>query len=535
MPLTNADLAAQTLQAAGVRHVFGHPGGEVIDFIDALERRGIRFVLTGHEAAASFMAGAVGRLTGAPGVCLATLGPGALNLALGVACAYLDRDPLLAFSARTATARIHRSPKQNLSLNDIFAPFVKWSVALDGAGTGRTINTALQIATTPPRGPAYLTLPADVAASPDRPNSTGPISPGSPAPDDRVFDTIVRALNAAKRPIGVIGLALDSRHDTEAVRRFFAEAGLPHTTLPQSKGVADEDAPNFLGTVAHGAGDEAIVEWLRQSDCLLGVGFDPVESAHDWHFRAPLYSLANAPIGFDQYQPAAECVGSVSALLERLRPAYRGSSQWTEADLAGIRRRVAEGMIPSAESGPAGLAPYHLVHRIRETMPPDTIATTDVGAHKMLMGQAWTTRQPGAFLVSNGLSAMGYAVPSALAAALTYPDRPVVCVTGDGGFGMMVQELETARRLGLKPLFVVLCDRSLAVIKFAQWKRNLLPRGVDFAPVDWARVADGFGAVGLTATTLPEVERALSDWLAHRQLTVLAVPVDENLYAGLMY
>jgi acetolactate synthase-1/2/3 large subunit len=186
-------------------------------------------------------------------------------------------------------------------------------------------------------------------------------------------------------------------------------------------------------------------------------------------------------------------------------------------------------------SGAAGLSPYHLMAALREALPGETIATTDVGAHKMLMAQAWRTPQPGHFLVSNGLSAMGYGVPAALVAAWLYPQQPVVCVTGDGGFAMMVQELETARRMGVSPLFVVLCDRALAVIKVAQNRRSLPHRGVDFSPVDWARVAEGFGARGVTAASLAEVQRAVGDWLSQRELTVLAVSVDETLYAGLTY
>jgi acetolactate synthase-1/2/3 large subunit len=291
----------------------------------------------------------------------------------------------------------------------------------------------------------------------------------------------------------------------------------------------------FLGTVAPGAGDALIVEWLNQSDCLLGVGFDPVESSQSWHFRRPLYSLANGPVGFEEYQPVAECSGDVSAMLERLREAYRGSSSWTRAQASDLRQRVAAAICPPAPAGPAGLSPYHLMRAIQEAAPADAIVTTDVGAHKMLLGQAWRARHPRTFLVSNGLSAMGYGVPAALAAALLQPNQPAAAVVGDGGFAMMVQELETARRMGLKPLFVVLCDRSLAVIKVAQAVRRLPHRGVDFLPVDWARVAEGFGVRSLTAATLSEVERAVSGWVSQRELTVLAVPVDETLYVGLTY
>ena len=534
-PLTCAEAVARALHAAGVRRVFGPPGGEVVDLIDALARHDIEFTLTGHESAAAFMAGAVGRLTGVPGVCLSTLGPGACNLTLGVGCAFLDRDPLLALSARTPAARARRGNKQNLPLNALFAPISKWSVALDGAATAKTVQSALSVARTPPRGPVFMTLPADVAVSPDRPSGSGPPPPPASVPDDRAFETVSRALNAARRPVGVVGLALDPERDAPAVRRFFSETGIPCVALPQAKGVADEDGEGFLGTVASAAGDAPLVEALGRSDCLLGVGFDPVESAQDWHFHRPLYSLANAPVGFGEFQPAAECAGDVTALLDRLREAYRGGSAWTGSEIDDLRRQVEAAVRPPAASGPAGLSPCHVLRALQEALPEETVVTTDVGAHKMLISQVWRPRRPGVFLISNGLSAMGYGVPAALAASLVHPGRPVVAVVGDGGFAMMVQELETVRRTGAAPLFVVLCDRSLAIIKVAQRARGIPHRGVDFAPVDWARVAEGFGVRGVTVTALGGVERAVSDWRARPEPTVLAVAVDENLYAGMIY
>jgi acetolactate synthase-1/2/3 large subunit len=287
--------------------------------------------------------------------------------------------------------------------------------------------------------------------------------------------------------------------------------------------------------VAPAAGDALIGQWLGQSDCLLGIGFDPVESSQEWHFQRPLYALSNGPVGFDQYQPTAACYGDVTNLLERLQAGYRGRPGRSRDEINELRRRVAAAIVPSAPASAMGLSPYHLMVALHEALPGEAIATTDVGAHKMLMAQVWRTLHPRSFLVSNGLSAMGYGVPAALAAALVHPKRPVICVTGDGGFAMMVQELETARRMGVSPLFVVLCDRSLAVIKVAQNIRGIPHRGVDFGPVDWARVADGFGAHGVTATNLDAVQCAVGEWLAHPELTVLAVPVDEHLYAGLTY
>lgn len=196
---------------------------------------------------------------------------------------------------------------------------------------------------------------------------------------------------------------------------------------------------------------------------------------------------------------------------------------------------VADAICPGTGAGANGLSPFHLVRELHETLPGETVLSVDVGAHKMLASQVWRAASPGTFLTSNGLSAMGYGLPSALAAALIRPGRPVAGVFGDAGFAMMVQELETARRLGLRPLLVVMCDRSLAIVKVAQAMRNIPYRGADFLPVDWARVAEGFGARGVTVTTLEEMRRTGAAWLEKPELTVVAARVDEELYAGMEY
>ena len=530
---TCATVVAHALEAGGIRHIFGHPGGEVLDLIEALDTHGIEFILTGHESTAAFMAGAVGRLTGAPGACLATLGPGACNLVLGVGSAYLDRDPLIAFSGQAPMSRNRISNKQNLPLNDLFSPVTKWSVALEGAGTAQTVGSALTVAATPPRGPVYLSIPSDAAAGADRPDDPAPSPPALPEPDDRAFDGIVNALNAARRPIGVVGVAMQPERDAPAVRRFFEETGIPYVVTVQSKGIADEEGERYLGTVAPGAGEIHIIEWLKQSDCLIGVGFDPVESSQGWHFEVPFHAIADAPVGFDQYRPPAECVGDVSRLIDRLREAYHGSTDWTTAAIHDLQRRVTDTIRPSVSSGPNGLSPYHLVSELRKILPEDTILSADVGAHKNVVAQVWRVPQPRMFLMSNGMSSMGYAMATAIAAALLRPEQPVVSITGDGAFRMMAQELETVRRIDVAPLFIVLCDASLAVIKIAQKARGLSPLGVDFMPVDWVRVAEGFGVRGTQARTMNEVSKAVEGWLARREAMVLAVALDETLYKGL--
>lgn len=518
-----------------MRFVFGQPGGEVVDLIQALHAHGIEFVLTGHESTAAFMAGTAGRLTGVPGACLATLGPGACNLVLGVANAFLDRDPLLAFSARTATSRIRISNKQNIPLNDVFAPICKWSVAMDGAASSQIIRDALEIACTPPRGPVYLSVPSDLAGVHDEPDRPGPSPPPQPQWNDESFDAIVTALNAARKPLGVIGIAMNASREYMTVRRFFEATAIPYVITSQAKGIGDSNGKRFLGNVLSTAGEFPITRWLQESDCILGVGFDPVESSRAWHFETPVCSIADGPTGFDQYQPQLECIGNVGVLVDRLRETYCGSIDWNDAAIADLRREVDDSIRPDVSCTEVGVSPYHLIVQLRSLLPENAIVTGDVGAHKFVLGQKWTAPRPGTFLISNGLSSMGYGPASAIAAAMICPDQPVVCITGDGAFAMMVQELETARRIDAAPLFVVLCDKSLSIIKQAQVAKRLPPRGVDFLPVDWARVAEGFGVRGESAGTLEEVQIYVESWLRQREPMVLAVALDETLYKGLRY
>ncbi len=546
---TCAEVIARTLHKAGVRFAFGHPGGEVLELIDALERTGIRFVLTGHESTAAFMAAAVGRLTGIPGVCVATLGPGACNLVLGVGTACLDRDPVVAITARTSTERHHRSNKQNLPLIDLFTPITRWSVDLEGADVEDTVKTALSVAAGPPRGPVYLALPSDVAGKPAAGHGTadGTASPDSdvghrtahappPVPADEAdLPRILSTLNGAESPVAVVGIAMDADRDAPAVRRFLRDTGLPYATTVQAKGIADELGDRFLGTIAPAAGEDRIIEWLQQSDCVLGIGFDPVEVSRLWHFDAPLQIVANAPVGFGTFTPPAACIGDVSALLGRIAEGYHGRCLWTTDDIGYLKARVDAVYHPPSAEGPAGMSPYHLVGALREALPEDAVVSSDVGAHKNVMGQRWRAPEPGTFLMSNGLSSMGYGVGAAMGAAMILPDRPVAAITGDGAFAMMVQELETIRRTGIAPLIVVLYDASLAVIKIAQQARNLPVTGVDFAPVDWVKVAEGFGIAAENVSTPDETRDAVSRWMRRREARVLVARVDERLYTGLKY
>ncbi len=545
---TIAESIAGELHAAGIRYLFGHPGGEVVELIQACEKAGIRFVLMGHESAAALAAGTLGQATGVPGACLATLGPGACNLVLGVADALLDRHPLLALSARTAVNVEGWFSHQNIPLNDLFAPISKNSIALDGENTRRTIQQALQFARTPPRGPVYLTLPADLAEQTDTdrsPHGNGPARGDAqpehdPTPNSREYQDslgkIQQALNQARRPIAVVGIALDYHQDPGPIRAFLAKTGLPYLDTPKTKGLVDPYSPAYLGTCLSASGDALITQFIQdRSDFLLGIGFDPVESVYEWHLTDRYHGVTNASTRSGTYRPHLEAVGRVRASLASLGGGFRGKADWRRSEWAALRSQIEGAITPAERASEAGLAPLYVARAMQEILPPTTRLTVDTGSHKMLFAQVWRTGHPLTYFNSNGLSSMGPGVPGAIALTLFDDSNPAVCVTGDGGFGMMVQELESVRRLGLSPLFVVFCDRSLSLIRIPHIMRGYEPVGVDLAPVDWAAVAEGFGIRGVWARTLSQVRQALEEWRDRPQATVLAVQIDAELYRGNNY
>ena len=401
---SNVAVIADELYQAGVRYVFGQPGGEVVELLDALEQRGIRFVLTGHESAAAFAAATMGYASGIPGVCLATLGPGACNLTLGVADALLDRHPLLAITARTAVGMEAWYNHQYLALNAMFEPITKASVALDGVNTDQRIRQALGTALEPHQGPVYLTLPGDLAAAESQSEGqTEPVVPTKLRADHESLASIGQALDRASRPIAIIGIALDQHQDGPAIRRFLDRTGLPHFDTPKTKGLVDPESTRFIGTCLSASGDAEYARFIRESDCVIGIGFDPVESAYDWHKSANFHNLARASTAWNAYTPLSEAVGDVSSHLDTMTQNYVGEAAWLESELTDLRRRFKAAIEPLRTEGPKGLAPHTATLSMRKKLPDDTQLVVDTGQHKMIFAAMWTTREPLSYFGSNGL------------------------------------------------------------------------------------------------------------------------------------
>jgi acetolactate synthase-1/2/3 large subunit len=511
--LTCADVVARTLRDAGITRMFGLPGGEILDFIDAARRAGVQFLLTRHEATASFMADVTGQITRTPGVCVSTLGPGAVNMLLGVANAWLDRSPLIAITAAHARAAAPYATHQKLDLNAVFRPFTKITLTLDGENTAAKVDHAVRVSRSPRMGPVHLALPSDVARAEERES-------GSKSLKDKLFienqaalsgsiEHVAAELRAARRPIAVLGLDLDPRRDAAAVRELIEALALPTFVTPKAKGMVPEDHPLFYGVCAGVSADSVVVELFRTADLLLGIGFEPVESDKLWHHTMPLVSIGPVSIAADDYRPRAEAVGDVPLLLRRLQDDVTQSFDWTSEDRQRFRAQLDDRLRPT--SPPRGLSGYELTRRLRELFPRDTVFVTDVGSVKMVTTQAWTTYEPLTFFESNGLSAMSYSFPAAMAARLQFPDRPILCTIGDGGFGMTFADVETCVRERLHFVTVVFNDSSLSLIDIAQQRRGHPTLGVRHGPVDFAAASAALGAWARRVETIEQLDAAVRE------------------------
>ncbi len=526
---THADVMARTLADHGVKYVFGLPGGEIIAFVDACRRAGLRFLLAGHESSAALMAQVIGQISGIPGVCAATLGPGATNLVTGVANAFLDRSPLLAVTAQIPKSSFNTMTHQRLALDALFAPITKRTVTVGLKDTGELTRECLALAASPRPGPVHLMLPSDVAiqASVSTPRlveeSRGLASSGL----DRIPELHAR-IAASQRPLVLVGLGVPPLA-APALRGLIDALQAPFVVTPKAKGILPEDHALFLGVPTGMAMDQQMIETLRAADLVLAIGFDPVECDKTWFADMEVLTIDSVSMAAGDYQPV-EVVGEISTLIHRLTALVAEQKPWPD-DLLQLRRRaIRQSPRPSSDR----VTPMGLIEALRLVFPRDGIVTCDVGSHKLLMGQFWRSYEPGTFFMSNGLSGMGYGIPAAVATQLEYPERAVMAVVGDGGMLMMLHDLVLIRELGLPIVVVVLTDGSLSLIRLAQERRGFPIYGVDFTPPDFSSVATGLGIKGQCAKSIAEAQLAVEQALENRYALVLDVPVDFREYYELI-
>ncbi|MCH8952949.1 MAG: thiamine pyrophosphate-binding protein [Proteobacteria bacterium] len=528
-----ADVIARRLHAAGCRFAFGIPGGEVLTLIDALERAGIRFVLTRHENAAGFMAEGGWHATGAPGILVATVGPGVANAFNVVANAEQDRVPLIVISGAVDAAEAMRYTHQVFDHSAAFAQICKASfVAPDGA-IDAMIDKALAIALAGRPGPVHIDLPIRVAdtGQPDPPVVLrGPALLSAPAPSP-ALDRARAMFAAARRPVMMAGLdPLNEPGGAQAVRVFVEKHGIPLVTSYKAKGILPEDHPLALG--GHGLSpksDRIVLPVFDSADLVIAAGYDPIEMRAGWRDPwdpAKAIEFAHAPNRHDMHYAGLSWVCSVAGGLAALDGEAKGG--WPDDLPACIRAELADAFAPKGDWGPG-----QAIAEILAAAPPEVTITIDSGAHRILLSQQWRAMHPRGVLQSTGLCTMGCALPLGMGFKYARPEAPVIAFMGDAGLEMTLGELATLRDLGLPLVVVVFVDRSLALIEMKQRGAAMANAGVDFQRTDFAALARVYGGFGVTVTGPGETGPAVVEALAAERFTIIAVEIPRRAYDGL--
>ncbi|MBB4799291.1 acetolactate synthase-1/2/3 large subunit [Brevundimonas bullata] len=461
------------LRDMGVRHVFGVPSGGWVDYMEAIRTTdGIDFVLTSHEGGAGFMADVCGRLTGVPGVCFGTFGPGATNLATGVGGATLDRSPMIALTDEMPAALRGRTVQMGIDHQALFAPLTKATMRIEAESAVDTLAEAARIALSGRPGAVHVGLPQGMSAvAVDEVRIAPPAADPAPAPDAAAVEALIAAFVAAEKPVLAIGLGAVHAGVQDRVVALAERFGLPVLLTPMAKGMVAETHPNYAGVLFHALSD-LVGQTHAEADLVVAVGYDPIEFNYEGWMRDGLalasLDVAPADIDRDVHPVVADVVGAIAPVLDVLLALPATVKGW---DLAALAARKAE--IFARLAGREGaFAPRAALDVLRDILPADGIMTCDVGAHTHLIGQHWRTPAPGTQIMTNGWSAMGFGLPAAIAAKLCRPDTSVCCVLGDGGFLMTAGELATAVREKLAMVIVIFTDNDLALIRIKQEKKS---------------------------------------------------------------
>jgi acetolactate synthase-1/2/3 large subunit len=530
-PRTAAQLIVHCLENEGVEYVFGIPGEENIHLVQALAESPIRYVLVRHEQAASFMAEVYGRLTGKAGVCSATLGPGAINLLLGVADATTNSTPLIALSAQVGMNRSYKESHQSVDLVPMFVPATKWAELVTTPGAvPEMVRKAFKLAQSERPGAVYLAVPEDVEKA-AVPADARPLIVNSPQPDEpsrRQLDRAAEVLLGARSPIVLAGHGATRAGAGPALMRFAEALNVPVATTFHGKGVFPDDHPLALGAVGFMRHDY-VNFGFDQADAIIAVGyelqeFDPVRINPDADKK--IIHIHRFPAEVDRhYEVAVGLQSDIPGTLDALAEAV-GRRFEPELGEQRIRERLATELARGAADDRFPLSPARIVADTRQALEREDIVLVDTGALKMWMARLYPTYAPNTCLISNGLSTMAWTLPGALAAKLARPDRKVLVSTGDGAFMMNSQEIETALREKIPLTVLVWVDDEYGLIT---WKMDLeLGESMDtsFGNPDFVKYAESFGARGYAIGAADELLPVLKEALAFDGVSIIACPVD---------
>ncbi|NDJ17533.1 acetolactate synthase large subunit [Myxacorys almedinensis A] len=532
--INTAELLVRCLEAEGVEYVFGLPGEENLHVLEALKASSIQFITTRHEQGAAFMADVYGRLTGRAGVCLSTLGPGATNLMTGVADANLDCAPLVAITGQVGTDRMHIESHQYLDLVAMFAPVTKWTTQIvRPSNTAEIVRKAFKIAQSEKPGAVHIDVPENIAAMPVQGN---PIRGGDIEKTYASFHSIEKAaiaINDAKNPLILVGNGAIRAHASEMLTKFATRLNIPVANTFMGKGVIPYPHPLALWSVGLQQRDY-ISCGFDQTDLVIAIGYDLIEySPKKWNPKGdiPIIHISVTPAEIDRsYIPVAEVVGDISDALQEIL--YRCDRDGKpEPHALELRAEIREDYAHYAKDAGFPIKPQKIVYDLRQVMGADDIVISDVGAHKMWMARHYHCHCPNTCIISNGFAAMGIAIPGAIAAKLVHPARKIVAVTGDGGFMMNCQELETALRIGTPFVTLIFNDGGYGLIEWKQENQFGHSNFIKFTNPDFVRFAESMGLKGYRVESCEDLIPTLQEALEQDVPAVIDCPVDyrENL------
>ena len=528
-----SDLFVRCLENEGVEYIFGIPGEENLDVMDSMIGSSIKFITTRHEQGAAFMADVYGRLTGKAGVCLATLGPGATNLVTGFADANMDRAPIIGIAGQGATTRMHKESHQVLDLVNLFAPISKYSVQIrEPEIVGEIVRKAFKAAQAEKPGGSFIDFPENIAAM--EVEGKSPLKVQSAKPPVPPVDKIAQAaeiISNARYPLVMAGNGVVRARADAALVTFAEKLNLPVATTFMAKGSIPFSHRLSLGTVGLQAHDYVACGFDR-ADVVICIGYDMIEyHPHLWNQNKThkIIHIDLSPAEVDEHY-ILECgvIGDISAALDGIADM---ATPQTESPAQNLRETIVDELTSHENDDSFPMVPQRIVLDLRKALEPDDIVVSDVGAHKMWMARMYQAERPNTCIISNGFASMGIGLPGAIAAKLAYPDRTALTVTGDAGFLMNSQEIETALRIGVAIVILVWNDSKYGLIKWHQDRRFGRDTQIEFNNPDLVKYAESFSAKGYRVESADALLPILRQAIADDTVVLIDCPVDysENM------
>lgn len=524
-----SDLFVKALEAEGVRYIFGIPGEENLDLLDSIRRSSIELVLTRHEQAAGFMAATVGRLTGEAGVCLSTLGPGATNLVTAAAYAQLGAMPMVMITGQKPVRKSKQGQFQIIDAVDMLRPLTKYTRQLvSGNNIPARVREAFRLAEEERPGAAHIELPEDIAVE----ETDAPLLQASqvrrPTAEIKAIRAAVTMIEEARHPLILIGAGANRKLTSKMLREFIDKTGIPFFSTQMGKGVVDEHDALFMGNAALSAND-FVHRAIDAADLIINVGHDVVEKPPFFMGREDLkvihINFISARVD-PVYFPQLEVVGDIANSIWRIKEKVEVQESWDFSRFNVVKKHVEASIHEGSDDPRFPVYPQRLVADVRKVMPKDSIIALDNGIYKIWFARNYKAYSPKSVLLDNALASMGAGLPSAMAARLVYPDRKVLSVCGDGGFMMNSQEMETAVRMNMDLVIMILRDDAYGMIKWKQANMELPEFGLSYGNPDFVKYAESYGAFGHRVEKTDDLVPMLQQCLDSKGVHLIDVPVD---------